>query len=168
MTRKPLPFLVGAAVLMIATQALSQPGLTLQKTNLRSDSPGFFHPCATFNTTFDLLLTPTAITCPSSSSNTCTFHIEVSSELFSLDVGASALFRVEVDNVPALPGGLDGAVTVATNQGVGPVGVINSKTFQFRSTGITPGLHTVEWLARTTSGTALACDRIQKVSIYTP
>ena len=165
MTRKPLPFLVGAAVLMSATQALSQPGLVLQKTNLRTASPAFFIPCVTFDSTFDLLLTATAITCPGSS--TCTLHIEVSSELNSLDVGASAIFRVEVGNAAASPGGIDGAVTVATNNGFGTAGT-NSKTFQFVKTGVTPGVHTVEWLARTTSGTAIACDRVQKISIYTP
>jgi hypothetical protein len=166
MTRKPLSFLVGAAVLMIAAQALSQdaPGRVLQKTNLRAVTP--FPPFSlpvTLGPSFVLLLTPTVVTCPGSS--TCTLHIEVSSQINSLDAGASADFRVEVGTMVATPG--FGILRVATNNGTGATGV-NSETFQFIKTGVTPGNHTVRWLARVTSGTATAINRIQKISIYTP
>jgi hypothetical protein len=164
MTRKPLPFLVGVAMLMIATQAPAQPGLVLQKTNLRTVTP-FLGGSVTLGTSFVLLLTPTAVTCPGSGSDTCTLHIEVSSQINSLDPGASVDFRVEVDNLVASPG--FGILRVATNNGAVATG-INSKTFQFVKTGLTPGIHTVEWLAQVTSGTAVAINRIQKISIYTP
>ena len=163
MTRKPLPFLIGAAMLMMAMQTMAQdaPGRTLQKTNLRAFTP-ILTGCVTVGTSFVHLLTPTVINCPGS---TCTFHIEVSSDFNSLDAGASADYRVEVDNNAASPG--VGLIRVATNNGAVPTGT-NSKTFQFLKTGVTPGNHTVEWLAQVTSGTARFCNRIQKISIYTP
>jgi hypothetical protein len=161
MTRKPLPFLIGAAMLMIATPALPQGGRVLQKTNMRTFTS--FLSCLQVDGSFVPLLTPTTINCPGSS--TCTLHIEVSANFSSLDVGAGADLRVEVDNVAALPG--VGAIRVATNNGTAPTGS-ESRTFQFIKTDVQPGSRTVEWLARVSSGTASFCNGTQKINIYIP
>jgi hypothetical protein len=164
MNIKPLPSLIGAAMLMIATQALAQnaPGRELQKTNLRAVTP-FLGGSVTIPTSFVDLLTPTAIVCPGSS--TCTLHIEVSSEINSLDAAAEVRMRVRVDGNLAGPG--LAWVRVATNNGAAATDV-NSKTFQWFETGVTPGSHMVEWQASVSSGTATAINRIQKINIYTP
>ncbi|HEY1304577.1 MAG TPA: hypothetical protein VGF24_13540 [Vicinamibacterales bacterium] len=164
MTSKRVLVLVGAAVVMISGSGFAQdaPGRELQKTNLRAFTP-IFSGSVTFGTSFVHLLTPTAITCPGSS--TCTLHIEVSSEINSLDAGAQARMRLLVDGSVASPG--IAYVRVATNNGAAPSGVIGT-SFQWLKIGVTPGLHTVEWLAATSSGTAVAINRIQKINIYTP
>jgi hypothetical protein len=165
MTRKPFPGLVGAAMLMIAAEALAQnaPGRVLKATNLRAFTPSIFTgECLTVGFSFVHLLTPTVITCPGSS--TCTLHIEVSSQGGPLVTGASADFRVEVDDVAASPGG--GLIRVARNNDVAPTG--HDETFQFLKTGVTPGNHIVEWLARVNGGTSMFCNRIQKINIYIP
>jgi hypothetical protein len=163
MTSRLSTFVAGAAMLTIATPALAQDaaGRVLQKTNLRAFTSVLS--CNTIGTSFETLLTPTVITCPGS--GTCTLHIEVSSNYTSLDPGAGAQIRVEVDNVAATPG--VGQIRVATNNGATAAGV-NSSTFQFIKTGVTPGNHTVEWLGNVTSGTASVCNGFQKISIYTP
>jgi hypothetical protein len=154
---------VGAAMLLIVTPALAQnaPGRVLQKTNMRAFTS--ILGCNSIGTAFEQLLSPTVITCPGSS--TCTLHIEVSSNYTSLDPGAGAQFRVEVDNVAATPG--VGLIRVATNNGATATG-LNSSTFQFIKTNVAPGNHTVEWLGNVTSGTAAVCNGFQKIEIYTP
>jgi hypothetical protein len=163
MTSKLSTFVVGAALLTIAPPALAQdaPGRALQKTNMRAFTSVLS--CNSIGTTFERVLTPTVISCPGSS--TCTLHIEVSSNYTSLDPGASAQFRVEVDNVAATPG--VGLIRVANNTGATATGLIAS-TFQFIKTGVTPGNHTVEFLQNVTSGTAAVCNGFQKINIYTP
>ena len=82
MNMKPLPFLVGAAMLMIATQAPAQ--LSAVYCRRRTcNRHTFLGGSVTLGTSFVVLLTPTAIVCPGS--GTCTLHIEVSSQFNSLD-----------------------------------------------------------------------------------
>jgi hypothetical protein len=161
MTRKPFPILIGAAMLMIATQALAQdaPTRILKKANLRALSSSSFGTVVT--TSFVNLFTPTLITCVSSSS--CTLHIEVSSEFSALDAGASLRMRVLVGDVVASPG----LVTVATNNGAAATSR-NGQTFQFMMIGVVPGDHMVKWQAEVSSGSALVRDRLQKINVYTP
>ncbi len=163
MTSKLSTFVVCAATLTIAMPALAQDasGRVLQKTNMRAFTSVLG--CNSIGTSFEQLLSPTVITCPGS--GTCTLHIEVSSNYTSLDPGAGAQFRVEVDNVAATPG--VGLIRVATNNGATATGLIAS-TFQFIKTGVTPGNHTVEFLQNVTSGTAAVCNGFQKINIYTP
>jgi hypothetical protein len=163
MTTRLSTLVVGAALLTIAPSALADdaPGRVLKKTNMRSFVSVLS--CNSIGTAFERVLTPTVVTCPGSS--TCTLHIEVSSNYTSLDPGAGAQFRVEVDNVAATPG--VGLIRVATNNGATATGLIAS-TFQFIKTGVTPGNHTVEFLQNVTSGTAAVCHGLQKINIYTP
>lgn len=114
-------------------------------------------------TSFVGLLTPTTINCPGST--TCTIHVEVSSEINSLNAGAELRFRLLVDGNVAEPG--IAWVRVATNNGAAAA-AFNSATFQWFKTGLSPGSHMVEWLASVTSPTAVAVNRIQKINIYTP
>jgi hypothetical protein len=162
MTARLSTFVLGAATLIIATPALAQNagGRELQKTNMRA-----FTSVLSCNSISSLeqLLSPTVINCPGWS--TCTLHIEVSSDFTSLDPGAGFQWRVEVDNAAATPG--VGLIRVATNNGATATG-LNSSTFQFIKTGVTPGNHTVEWLASVTSGAASVCNGLQKINIYTP
>jgi hypothetical protein len=173
MTSKRLLVHVGAAALMISTQVFASdaPGRTLQKTNLRAVTPiCIIGPCppgpgahVVIGTSFVSLLTPTTITCPGST--TCTIHVEVSSEINSLNAGAELRFRLLVDGSVAEPG--IAWVRVATNNSAAATD-FNGATFQWFKTGLTPGNHMVEWLAAVTSPTAVAFNRIQKINIYTP
>ena len=173
MTSKRLLVHVGAAALMISTQVFASDagGRALQKTNLRAVTPiSIIGPCPpgpgavqVIGTSFVRLLTPTSITCPGST--TCTIHVEVSSEINSLDAGAELRFRLLVDGSVSEPG--IAWVRVATNNGAATTG-FNGGTFQWFKTGLTPGNHMVEWLAEVSAGTATAVNRIQKINIYTP